>query len=212
MRRKKNDALFVTNNTSFLHGASSLLSGLNEDFLDRQGAAVHRQNCQRDLLIEPAFAAAAGIQPEPPVNNLLKIPVGVPKDHRVNAGQVFGYFLFVVYQKEPAVLNLEGQCCGDVLCPRLVVVASDYINRSDFLQFLPEDKKADVEADYDTISTTVQGFKIGVMVKNRTPYSSIEFIDNGAPFQFGGTLHFDAVPSDPSKTDIPWFLRDRSWS
>ena len=40
------------------------------------------------------------------------------------------------------------------------------------------------------------------MVKNRTPYSSIEFIDNGAPFQFGGTLHFDAVPSDPSKTDF----------
>ncbi len=71
-----------------------------------------------------------------------------------------------------------------------------------FLQFLPEEKKAGVEADYDTISATVQGFKIGVMVKNRTPYSSIEFIDNGAPFQFGGTLFFDAVPNDPSKTDF----------
>lgn len=77
-----------------------------------------------------------------------------------------------------------------------------FVDMRNFLQFLPEDKKADVEADYDTISTTVQGFKIGVMVKNRTPYSSIEFIDNGAPFQFGGTLHFDAVPSDPSKTDF----------
>ncbi|MFR8803869.1 MAG: hypothetical protein ACLVGR_05210 [Anaerovoracaceae bacterium] len=55
-----------------------------------------------------------------------------------------------------------------------------FVDMRNFLQFLPEDKKADVEADYDTISTTVQGFKIGVMVKNRTPYSSIEFIDNGA--------------------------------
>ena len=54
-----------------------------------------------------------------------------------------------------------------------------FVDMRNFLQFLPEDKKADVEADYDTISTTVQGFKIGVMVKNRTPYSSIEFIDNG---------------------------------
>ena len=77
-----------------------------------------------------------------------------------------------------------------------------FVDMRNFLQFLPEDKKADVEADYDTISTTVQGCKIGVMVKNRTPYASIESIDNGAPFQFGGTLHFDAVPSDPSKTDF----------
>ena len=71
-----------------------------------------------------------------------------------------------------------------------------FVDMRNFLQFLPEEKKAGVEADYDTISATVQGFKIGVMVKNRTPYSSIEFIDNGAPFQFGGTLFFDAVPND----------------
>ena len=77
-----------------------------------------------------------------------------------------------------------------------------FVDMRNFLQFLPEEKKAGVEADYDTISATVQGFMIGVMVKNRTPYSSIEFIDNGAPFQFGGTLFFDAVPNDPSKTDF----------
>ncbi len=77
-----------------------------------------------------------------------------------------------------------------------------FVDMRNFLQLLPEDKKAGVEADYDTISATVQGFKIGVMVKNRTPYSCIEFVDNGAPFQFGGSLHFDAVPNDPSKTDF----------
>ena len=59
-----------------------------------------------------------------------------------------------------------------------------FVDMRNFLQFLPEEKKAGVEADYDTISATVQGFKIGVMVKNRTPYSSIEFIDNGAPTPF----------------------------
>lgn len=84
------------------------LSGLNDDLLDRRRTAVHCQNRQRNLLIEPALAAAAGVQPEPAVNNLLKILVGVPEDHRVDAGQVFGDFLFVVHQKEPAVLNLEG--------------------------------------------------------------------------------------------------------
>lgn len=77
-----------------------------------------------------------------------------------------------------------------------------FVDMRNFLQFLPEDKKESVEADYDTLTATVQGFKIGVIVRNRTPYSSIEFVDNGAPFQFGGVLHFDAVPSDPSKTDF----------
>ena len=77
-----------------------------------------------------------------------------------------------------------------------------FVDMRNFLQFLPEEKRGEIEADYDTISATVRGFKIGVMIKNRTPYSCIEFIDNGAPFQFGGSLHFDAVPSDPSKTDF----------
>ena len=77
-----------------------------------------------------------------------------------------------------------------------------FVDMRNFLQFLPEDKKEGVVADYDTISATVQGFKIGIMVKERTPYSKIEFIDNGAPFGFGGSLHFNAVPSDPSKTDF----------
>ena len=41
-----------------------------------------------------------------------------------------------MHQKEPAVLNLEGQRCGDVLCPLLVVVASHHKERGDFLQSL----------------------------------------------------------------------------
>jgi hypothetical protein len=40
------------------------------------------------------------------------------------------------------------------------------------------------------------------MIKERTPYSRIDFIDDGAPFQFNGSLHFDAAASDPYKTDF----------
>ena len=70
-----------------------------------------------------------------------------------------------------------------------------------FVQFLPEDKKAGVNADYDSIQAEVQGFNIGVRVKDRTPYSKIEYMDDGAPFKFRIILHFDAA-SDPYKTDF----------
>ena len=46
-----------------------------------------------------------------------------------------------------------------------------FVDMRNFLQMLPEDKRQDVVADYDTITATVQGFKIGVMVKERVPYS-----------------------------------------
>lgn len=77
-----------------------------------------------------------------------------------------------------------------------------FADMRNFLQFIPEDKRGDVTADYDTISATVQGFKIGIMIKDRTPYSRIDFVDDGAPFQFNGSLHFDPASSDPYKTDF----------
>ena len=70
-----------------------------------------------------------------------------------------------------------------------------------FVQLLPEDKKADVTADYDSLHATVQGFGIGVKVVDRTPYSKIEFADDGAPFAFRLTMHFDPS-TDPYKTDF----------
>lgn len=70
-----------------------------------------------------------------------------------------------------------------------------------FTQMLPEDKKKDIVADYDSISTTVQGFNVGVKVTGRVPYSLIQLQDNGAPFSFGVSIHFDETP-DPSKTDF----------
>ena len=76
-----------------------------------------------------------------------------------------------------------------------------FTDMRNFVQFLPEDKKADVTADFDSIHAMVQGFNIGVKVVDRTPYSKIEFADDGAPFSFSLKMHFDAS-SDPYKTDF----------
>ena len=76
-----------------------------------------------------------------------------------------------------------------------------FTDMSNFVRFLPEERKADVTADYDSLHATVQGFNIGVRISSRTPYSRIDFADDGAPFKFFLTLHFDAA-SDPYKTDF----------
>ena len=76
-----------------------------------------------------------------------------------------------------------------------------FTDMRNFLQYLPEDKREGVQADYDSIRATVQGFEIGVKIKERTPYSKIEFVDDGAPFHFTLTMHFDPS-TDPYKTDF----------
>ena len=80
-----------------------------------------------------------------------------------------------------------------------------FVDMRNFVRMLPEDKKEGVEADYDSIHATVQGFNIGVKVVDRTPYSKVEFADDGAPFAFRMAMHFDAA-SDPYKTDFQIIL------
>lgn len=75
-----------------------------------------------------------------------------------------------------------------------------FTDMSNFVRFLPEERKADVTADYDSLHATVQGFNIGVRISSRTPYSRIDFADDGAPFKFALSMHFDPA-SDPYKTD-----------
>ena len=76
------------------------------------------------------------------------------------------------------------------------------VDLQNFARMLPEDKRSMVEATYDTLTATVQGFQIGVKVHNRVPYSLIELVDFGAPFAFHIELHFDPAPIDPYKTDF----------
>ena len=76
-----------------------------------------------------------------------------------------------------------------------------FTDMRNFVAMLPEDKKQGVTADYDTISATVQGFTIGVKVTRREPDQYIELQDNGAPFSFMVSLHFDQT-EDPGRTDF----------
>lgn len=71
-----------------------------------------------------------------------------------------------------------------------------------FVAMLPEDKEQGVEADFDSIHATVQGFNVGVRVEERTPYSQITYKDDGAPFQFTINVHFDADGVNPDSTDF----------
>lgn len=75
-----------------------------------------------------------------------------------------------------------------------------FTDMSNFVRFLPEERKAEVTADYDSLHATVQGFNIGVRISSRTPYSRIDFADDGAPFKFALSMHFEPA-SDPYKTD-----------
>ena len=77
-----------------------------------------------------------------------------------------------------------------------------FVDMRNFLAMLPADKKEGVQADYDTITATVQGFNIGVKVHERVPYSRIELVDYGAPFAFHIVMHFDPAAEDPYKTDF----------
>lgn len=77
-----------------------------------------------------------------------------------------------------------------------------FVDLRNFKAMLPEDKKDMIEADYDTLTATVQGFNIGVKVHERVPYSRIELVDYGAPFAFHIVLYFDPDSSDPYKTDF----------
>ena len=80
----------------------------------------------------------------------------------------------------------------------LYLLFSDMRN---FLNMLPEDKKQGVTADFDSITATVQGFRVGVRVKSRVPYSLIELEDSDAPFHFQVAIHFDQA-STPGQTDF----------
>ena len=80
-----------------------------------------------------------------------------------------------------------------------------YMPFSDMRNFgamLPEDKRQGVEADYDSIRGTVQGFSVGVRVEERRPYSRIVYKDDGAPFQFTINICFDADGGNPDSTDF----------
>ena len=71
-----------------------------------------------------------------------------------------------------------------------------------FAQMVPQGQlQAEIQADYDTLSVTVQGFRIGVRVDEREPYRLIRLGSTESPVEFVGVLHFE--PSEiPGRTDF----------
>jgi ribosome-associated toxin RatA of RatAB toxin-antitoxin module len=76
-----------------------------------------------------------------------------------------------------------------------------FTDMRNFVNFIPEDKRNGVTADFDTLKAVVQGFTVGVKITERKPYSTIEVEDAGAPFAFHISIHFDPA-EEPGKTDF----------
>lgn len=67
-----------------------------------------------------------------------------------------------------------------------------FTDMRNFVNFLPEDKKEGIEADFDSITGTLQGIRLGVKVVSREPYSRIVFQSADiSPLPFSFVLHFD---------------------
>ena len=81
-----------------------------------------------------------------------------------------------------------------------------FVDMRNFVNFLPEEKKQGVTADYDSIHAEVQGFNIGVKVVERVPYSRVVFQDDGAPFTFEIAMFFNPAPENPYKTEFQIIL------
>lgn len=77
-----------------------------------------------------------------------------------------------------------------------------FVDMRNFVAMLPEDKRSEVTADYDSISAQVQGMTLGVRVKDRIPYSRIVLENDGGPLEFTLNVNFDPVSNDSSKTDF----------
>ena len=71
-----------------------------------------------------------------------------------------------------------------------------------FAKMVPLGKvNAEITADYDTLTATVQGFRIGVRVDDRQPYRLIRICSSESPVEFVGVMHFE--PSNlPGRTDF----------
>lgn len=81
------------------------------------------------------------------------------------------------------------------------VLYSGFSNMRNFVNALPPDKKEGVIATEDTIEGEVKGFKMGIKIAERNPFSSIVYEHFGnSPFPFTISIFFNAV--DVAKTEF----------
>ena len=124
--RDESDTVYLKKSWGRASAFSSRMWNCN--LFDGDGFSVHGYHCKGDLLVKPAPSAAAGIQPEPAVDGLLQIFVGVTEYDCINTSPICRHLSFIVNQEKAAVLNLEGQCDRNMLRPFPVVVAAYHID------------------------------------------------------------------------------------
>lgn len=76
-----------------------------------------------------------------------------------------------------------------------------FVDLSNFVRMLPPQYQGQVQADFDHLTATVQGFTIGVAVDERRPYDKIRIISSNSPIEFCIVLHFD-LSAAQYKTDF----------
>lgn len=81
------------------------------------------------------------------------------------------------------------------------VLYSGFADMRNFLRAVPPDKAGEITATEDTIEGEVKGFRMGIKVAQRNPFSSLVFEPFGnSPFPFIISIYFHAV--DVQKTEF----------
>ena len=81
------------------------------------------------------------------------------------------------------------------------VLYSGFSDMRNFVRNLPEDKREGVTATEDTIEGEVKGFKMGLQVAERNPFSSVVYTQYGqSPFPFRIKVFFEAT--NAARTDF----------
>ena len=76
-----------------------------------------------------------------------------------------------------------------------------FCDMRNFSRMAPEKFSENIEADYDWIRASVQGFTIAVRIDERQPYRLIRIGSAESPVEFVASLHFDQSPI-PGRTDF----------
>ncbi len=84
-------------------------------------------------------------------------------------------------------------------CPEELYMA--FCDMRNFSRLAPAGVQAEINADYDSLNITVQGFTIGVKIDERQPYSLIRIISTQSPVEFVAALHFERS-AIPGKTEF----------
>ncbi len=83
----------------------------------------------------------------------------------------------------------------------LYMVFCDMRNFANMVNMVPEKYEVEIAAEYDYLSITIHGFKIGIRVDERRPYSLLRLGSSDSPVEFVATLHFEHSEI-PGRTDF----------